>query len=75
MTCRRQVWVEIAHAFDSRERESQRRESNPRPIAYEAIALPLSYAGMKFVFDFLSARRGEIIPARWSAWQEIDAEG
>jgi hypothetical protein len=24
---------------------SRRRESNPRPITYEAIALPLSYSG------------------------------
>lgn len=26
---------------------SRRRESNPQPIAYKAIALPLSYAGFE----------------------------
>src|ERR1700730_7013893 len=38
--CRPHEW-----AFPTGGDESRRRESNPRPLAYEANALPLSYSG------------------------------
>jgi hypothetical protein len=36
----------------------QRRESNPRPTAYESAALPLSYSGTKYLLSIVSNSLG-----------------
>src|SRR3989338_4964335 len=56
-------WWDLNQGIPSRTHHSRRWDLNPRPIAYEAIALPLSYfgpgeCGIRMTYS-LTARRSE----------------